>query len=345
MRLSFSSLLLACAATQLVSAAPQRPAASLAPLPAASFAPIKPLSLEEIQRLVNKKQPAEPPAPAFQAFATCGNPRTRMEWDSASTTQRTNYVNAIRCLMGRPRSGNFPRARNRYEDLVALHQDLTNNVHQNAKFLLWHRYYLWVFEDMLRAECGYNAGLLWFDESRYAGRFQESSIFSNQYFGSVAIGGRCVTDGVFRNMNVIIGPGSGSQLRCLSRNHRADWTANTNSGVVSNCNNINGYADMARCSEGGAHAWGHNGIGGEMLDMFSSPGDPVFFLHHAFIDRNYRIWQNANSARTTYVDGTDRAGNRLTLDTSISVNGIRPNVRIRDVLNTMDTTLCYRYNY
>jgi tyrosinase len=82
-----------------------------------------------------------------------------------------------------------------------------------------------------------------------------------------------------------------------------------------------------------------------MMDFYSSPGDPVFFLHHAFIDRNFRIWQNANPSRTTSINGRDSANNPLTLDTSVSVNGMRPNVRIRDILATTDTTLCYKYNY
>ena len=40
---------------------------------------------------------------------------------------------------------------------------------------------------------------------------------------------------------------------------------------------------MASCAEGGAHAWGHNGIGSVMQDTYASPADPVFFLHHGFI--------------------------------------------------------------
>jgi tyrosinase len=201
MRLSLFSLALACATTQLVSAAPKRPQPSLAPaLPKEAFetTPFHALSAEEILRGPPVKNP-EPEAPAFRIAATCGNPRVRIEWDSASTEQRRNYVNAIRCLIDRPRSGQFSNSRNRYEDLVALHQQLTPNVHGNHKFLIWHRYYLWVFEDMLRSECGYNAGILWFDESRYAGRFRDSSIFSNDYFGGINIGGQCVTNGVSRN--------------------------------------------------------------------------------------------------------------------------------------------------
>jgi tyrosinase len=101
---------------------------------------------------------------------------------------------------------------------------------------------------------------------------------------------------------------------------------------------------MAGCSEGGAHAWGHNGIGAVMSDKYASPGDPVFFLHHGFIDRNFRLWQNRDSSRISSIDGTDKGGNPLTLNTGINIMGIRPDVKIADVLDTT-AKLCYKYNY
>jgi tyrosinase len=104
---------------------------------------------------------------------------------------------------------------------------------------------------------------------------------------------------------------------------------------------------MAACAEGGAHAYGHNGIGGIMGDVYASPGDPVFWLHHLFIDHNYRIWQNNDPARITAagVNGRDAYGNTLTVDTIVYMEGIRPDVAVRDILNTLSTTLCYRYDY
>jgi tyrosinase len=133
--------------------------------------------------------------------ATCSNPRVRQEWDSYSDSDRQAFVDAIRCLQNRPSSGQFKQSKTRYEDLVALHQTLTPNVHSqdgrpNAKFLIWHRYYLWTFEDILRGECGFDRNLPWFDETRYAGKFGQSSIFSSRWFGSGNINGNCVTDGV-----------------------------------------------------------------------------------------------------------------------------------------------------
>lgn len=281
----------------------------------------------------------------LSARAQCANPRIRREWDSYPATDRRAFTDAIKCLMTKPPSGQFTASGSRYEDMVALHQILTPNVHGNHKFLLWHRYYLWTFEQLLRTECGFNRELPWFDETRYAGRFPDSSIFSADNFGSVDIGGACVTNGQFANLAINIGPGVGNTRHCLARNGDGGVTANTNSQMVDGCNAYTTFSDMAWCAERGAHAYGHNGIGAVMLDTYASPSDPVFWLHHAFIDRNFRIWQNQNSARVSTIDGTDTVGNKLTLDSKINVYGIRPDVRIRDILDTTEQTLCYKYNY
>ena len=47
----------------------------------------------------------------------------------------------------------------------------------------------------------------------------------------------------------------------------------------------------------------------------------------------------------TTVDGTDDSDDPLTLNTEVSVNGFRPDVRIGDILDTEGPTLCYKYNY
>ena len=57
---------------------------------------------------------------------------------------------------------------------------------------------------------------------------------------------------------------------------------------MNQCNAYGDFAGMAQCAEGGPHAWGHNGIGAVMQDTYGSPADPIFWLHHAFVDRNFR---------------------------------------------------------
>lgn len=280
------------------------------------------------------------------ARATCSNVRVRQEWHSTSTSDKQNFVDSLKCLMGKAPSGQFSASKSRYEDFVALHQILTPRVHGSSKFLLWHRYYLWTFEQVLRSDCGLTATFPWFDETKYAGRFAQSSIFSSQWMGAISLGGNCVTDGQFANMVINIGPGTGNQVHCLARNGDGEKTKNTDQSMVDACNSRGTFADMAGCAEGAAHAWGHNGIGAVMQDVYGSPSDPTFWLHHAFIDRNFRIWQNENSGvRTTTIDGTDIDGNALTLDTNINVYGIRPDVKIRDILDTTGTALCYKYSY
>jgi tyrosinase len=100
------------------------------------------------------------------------------------------------------------------------------------------------------------------------------------------------------------------------------------------------------------HAFGHNGIGGVMADVSSSPSDPIFYMHHSFVDHSFRIWQNMDVAtRTTSINGVDHNGVALTMDTVVYMGGIRPDVTIGDIMNTLSgasiggTPFCYRYNY
>lgn len=88
-----------------------------------------------------------------------------------------------------------------------------------------------------------------------------------------------------------------------------------------------------------------------MSDVYSSPSDPTFWMHHLFVDHTYRVWQGADPSRVQTLNGNDAQGNALTLDTIVSVNGIRPDVRVRDIINTLGGTViagvpfCYKYNY
>ena len=142
-----------------------------------------------------------------------------------------------------------------------------------------------------------------------------------------------------------IGPGTSAtnQYHCLARNGNADDTSQVNDNIVNGCQQLKDYQDFAKCAEQGAHAYGHNGI--VMRDVYASPGDPVFWLHHGMVDRHFRIWQNLDSARTGYIDGTAAGGVPLTMDTQIVLNNLKPNMAVRDVMNTVNYPMCYKYNY
>jgi len=87
-------------------------------------------------------------------------------------------------------------------------------------------------------------------------------------------------------------------------------------------------------------------------DLFVSPGDPLFYLHHGMIDRTWWIWQSLNKNKRTGVEGISGTGTFLdtppspntTLDTVIDLGfSAGPAVTMRDLMSTTDGPLCYIY--
>lgn len=96
-----------------------------------------------------------------------------------------------------------------------------------------------------------------------------------------------------------------------------------------------------------------------MGDKDTSPGDPVFFLHHNYIDRLWWQWQAANpDSRLNDISGTTfnktfliqqgttaPAAAEATLDYVINISDIMQDVTIGDVMNVQNGLLCYDYDY
>ena len=51
-----------------------------------------------------------------------------------------------------------------------------------------------------------------------------------------------------------------------------------------------------------AHAW----VGGIMNNTSTSPTDPIFWMHHAEVDRLWEIWRQANPTPAPLLSGPDR---------------------------------------
>ncbi|RYP75065.1 hypothetical protein DL769_003894 [Monosporascus sp. CRB-8-3] len=288
----------------------------------------------------------------FTAQAACANPRIRVEWRNMRDADKLSFVNAVKCLMERPPSGNFSPSQSKYEDLVAVHQRMTDRIHMSGLFLPWHRYYTWVFSGLLREECGYTAPLPWWDEVRDAGNFAGSGLFTDEYFGDLppANGGQgtCIENGAFGGTILNIGPGASNTPHCLARAVDERQTANVNQAFVDSCNSRSTYSSMESCSEMGPHAYGHNGIGAVMAAVSGSPGDPVFFLHHGFVDRMWRKWQIMDDSRLRDISGCATPGDNcepLTRNTVLSSMGLRREVTVGQILDIYEPFLCYLYDY
>jgi tyrosinase len=75
------------------------------------------------------------------------------------------------------------------------------------------------------------------------------------------------------------------------------------------------------------HMWtggfGENG-GGTMTDIMYSPADPVFWLHHAFIDHEWAKWQQTNPGQMPQLAGADRVLDPWaeTIDDAMSISSL-----------------------
>ena len=56
---------------------------------------------------------------------------------------------------------------------------------------------------------------------------------------------------------------------------------------------FNGFQTLL---EGTVHAGAHNAVGGDMAGR-ASPTDPLFWLHHAFIDKTWANWQASDHGK------------------------------------------------
>lgn len=143
------------------------------------------------------------------AAASCKT-NVRVEWNRMTSANKKSFVDAIVCLTKKPSRGVAPgpdgaadtggRISTLWDDLYWTHSFQYRSVHSTDNFLPFHRYFVHVFEKLLRSECGYKAPLPWWRETDAAGKVKASNLFTKDYFGTLpdrnANGGFCISDGV-----------------------------------------------------------------------------------------------------------------------------------------------------
>lgn len=240
----------------------------------------------------------------------------------------------------------------RFDDLVKAHQLQSMLVHGDGWFLPFHRLHMHAHERLLREECGYNGAQPYWDEEADAGAFSSSAIFSpTNGFGGNGVGeNNCIQTGPFANYTLHTGPSYDNTDHCISRQIDDDASRGSSTENVNACLAEQKFATAWPCIEGSPHSGGHNGVGGEMGNAISSPGDPLFYLHHTYLDRVWWRWQQQSlPARLTDFSGyttQDRpAGGWIdaTLDDELNMFGVIANARIRDVMDVTGDLLCMEY--
>ncbi|KAF5337772.1 hypothetical protein D9758_016621 [Tetrapyrgos nigripes] len=312
----------------------------------------------------------------------CTQPRQRQEWRTLNDGQKRAYLDAVVCLQSLKSNGYYDGAKSRFDDFQVTHQALTDEIHHVGQFLAWHRYFLNIWEDTLRSECGWHGSLPYWNWSIDidAGKFDQSPIFDpHTGFGgngadeayptagffnnltslpgwelSAQTGGGCVTDGPFANYTLNIGPGTLKRKHCLTR----AFNPSTFGGITGqNVKDtlaqypfetfrikLEGFPHIAGFE---THTGGHLGVGGEMGNVYSSPGDALFYAHHAMLDSIWAKWQSVNSTDRMYqISGPSSVNvnaSQVTLDFVLPMTGLGDNVPVRNVMDIKGGFLCYTY--
>jgi tyrosinase len=186
-------------------------------------------------------------------------------------------------------------------------------------------------------------------------------------------GGGCVYSGPFSNYTVTMGPVVGTfdtpvknsldyNPHCLKRDlnpyvtQRAITFKNTTT-LILNYTTIELFQAVMQADprysvtsgQFGVHGGGHLSVGPALFDPYSSPGDPMFYLHHAQIDRAWWIWQSLDLKNRQYaIYGTHTNLNQppssnMTLDETIDFGFVAKPVTFRDLMNTLSGPYCYVY--
>ncbi|KAH8734384.1 amino acid transporter [Ilyonectria robusta] len=298
---------------------------------------------------------------------TCTSPSQRKAWNNMTTTEKTAYIDAELCLMARPAQAGIEGAQNRWDELDWAHIVQSNIIHNVGGFLPWHRYFMRVHEYLLQSECGYEGGQPYWNEVLDMDDLAGSVVFDpDTGFGGE--GSDCVTDGPFVNLTLHMNSSGTSEDYCLTRSFNSNGFQSGVQANLDECFNMTTYEDAFDCYQVNPHTAGHSAVGGTMLDVVGSPGEPLFFLHHSNLDRLWWQWQQANlttrltemggrnvplasyleqngmeSPSSSVLDYDGDEGNVTTLNHNLWMVGIMPNATIREVMDLGGDLVCAEY--
>jgi Common central domain of tyrosinase. len=172
-------------------------------------------------------------------------------------TERSRYVCAFNMINNDGTLG----------QLVDVHAEM-HMQHTNARLLPWHRVFLYLFEEALH---NYHPDVCvpYWDWTR-----PEEQHFPD-WLNSVLPTVHTPT----RTINVIRAPGSGGGLASIV----------SGAPTAMSKTNYGDFSSIVNGIHGSVHIW----VGGTMSDASVSPADPVFWLHHANLDRLWWVWYNS----------------------------------------------------
>ncbi|KAI0316266.1 Di-copper centre-containing protein [Amylostereum chailletii] len=279
-----------------------------------------------------------------------------------------------------------------YDDFVYVHMDLNTRIHNTGLFLPWHRWYVAVYEGALKEKCGYTGSSPYWDWSIDAPHFFESDFWADSDPTS-GLGGFgdpnkdfSVPDGAFSDFhltypsphilrrNLTLQPYLGLDPQFFTEPAKIANTSFTAAEVSKMVNGFVGdYKGFQTYFEGweGAHGSVHLIMGGDLggdcpssapSNCTNGPtfsaNEPLFWMHHAMVDKVWYDWQQANTANAAAFKGgsvqalenatynaeyPNGAPPFLNMSSILPADGLFTESTIQDVFNTTAGILCYVY--
>ncbi|KAK9723009.1 hypothetical protein K7432_002259 [Basidiobolus ranarum] len=266
----------------------------------------------------------------FVSGQGCGSISIRREIRQLSVSERNEFFDALKTLHASSQSVSA------YDALSQIHSNYAGEVHSGSAFFPWHRQYLRELEKKLQ-RINPRVVLPYWDWTIDSQSPHQSEIFNENYLGGDGGNGGCITNGPFAGWRMRY-----PKPHCLSRkfNRQGKIGSFYSSDVISRiASKSRTYADFRSQLESPIHGVVHMGIGGDMTVM-TSPNDPLFWLHHAFVDKIWADWQATEQSRSREYNGKrTNGGNALPTDVMNPFN-----VTVSAVLDTSSPGLCYRYS-
>lgn len=175
-----------------------------------------------------------------------------------------------------------------WEAQVALHADMRHRHHSSWRFLAWHRLQLVWFERAVARASGKADFALPFwdwDDDQVPRLFFDDPVFSVP--GRAARPGDTISAFLRRNGQRFTGRMYDDFATFFGR-PRGD--SDPTDGQL-------GRRYYSGSGEWSGHNLIHGFVGGDMGRLDRSPNDPIFWMHHANIDRIWTLWQEKHAAQ------------------------------------------------
>lgn len=292
--------------------------------------------------------------------------------------EQRSYLGAVQCLQALPpKNATLYERFTRFDEFVIAHVQMADSIHGVGQFLPWHRLFGHLYETALRQECQYRGSFPFWDWTRDtdgAKPIADSPLFDT----SLGFGGNgspntyvaptdkdnstwpmfsatgCVLDGPFASYTLHVGPGKRYTDHCLTRGFTESQRSLFTTEAIDKLWESGDYDTFRNALDGRPfkadwrlHDGGHFTVGGDMGSFYSSPNDPLFYLHHAGIDRVWWKWQQDEPSKRLLEIGGRSSPNppygTANLDLLLEFGDLAPPVPLREVMDVAYEPYCYAY--